>query len=85
MSGQTTRQAQQRAKVSQRRRSRHPRVSLEEVNEHGVRSQSGVKIRSKAAWKAYLGYRKIVAAEARKNDRLKAEWRARAAQKRSAS
>lgn len=72
----TTNQARQRAKHRQRRRSRGP-VELK----HGARSQSGVKIRSVAAWRAYQAYQKILRGEARRLEALKASWRKRAAEK----
>lgn len=80
MSRQDCNQAQQRAKVARRRRTR----GAPELK-HGARSQSGVKIRSREAWAAYVAYRKIVLAENRRIDKMKAEWRARAAEKRASS
>lgn len=78
MTRQSTNQAQQRARVSKRRRRRGP----PDYSQHGGRSQSGVKIRSRVAWHAWLGYQKIVRAEVRKLEAMKAEWRARAKAKR---
>jgi hypothetical protein len=72
---QSTNQARQRAKVSQRRRRRGPA----DVMTHGLRSQSGIRIRSHAAWQAY---HKVLVAEARRLDKLKAVWRGRAQAKR---
>lgn len=80
MTRQSTNQAQQRAKVSQRRRTRGP---ADEAR-HGQRSQSGVRIRSHAAWNAWLAYQKIARAEVRRLEQMKADWRARAAAKRGA-
>lgn len=74
---QKTTQDAQRARVTRRRRRRGP---VEQ--RHGERSQSGVKIRSVAAWKAWLaGPRKAALAEARRVDELHASWRERAAEK----
>lgn len=78
MTRQSTNQAQQRARVSHRRKRRGPPEL-----KHGARSQSGIKIRSGQAWQAYLAYRKILVGEQRRLERMRSEWRARAAQKRA--
>lgn len=75
---QRTRQDAQRAKVKARRRYRGPA----DEKQHGERSQSGVKIRSKAAWKAWLaGPAQAAVNEAARVDQLVAGWRQREAEK----
>jgi hypothetical protein len=70
-------QAAQRAKHRRRRRARGPA----EVK-HGSRSQSGVKIRSVAAWKAWRkGPHQAAVDEAARREQLRADWRKRAAEK----
>lgn len=78
MTRQTTNQAAQRAKVSHRRRSRGPSES-----KHGERSQSGVKVRSTAGWKAYLVRYKARFDKAKADEETRAGWREREAQKRA--
>lgn len=76
---QQTRQDAQRAKHTRRRRSR----GAADVKQHGERSQSGVKIRSKEAWLAWQrGPHAAAVREAERIDRLHAEWREREAAKR---
>lgn len=78
---QMTNQDAQRAKHRRKRRGRGPVESML----HGERSQSGVKIRSKPAWQAWLkGPRAAALAEADRIDALHASWRKRAAAKRAA-
>jgi hypothetical protein len=48
---------------------------------HGMRSQSGVRVRSKAAWKAYLARRVAAILEAERREALRAGWREREAAK----
>lgn len=76
MSRQTTNQAAQRAKVSRRRRFRGA-----PEKQHGERSQSGVKVRSTAGWRAYLVRRGAAVKAAAEHDDLIAGWRAREAEK----
>lgn len=80
MTRQSTNQARQRARVSKRRRFRGPT----DWKQHGSRSQSGIKIRSHAAWQAYLEKRRQAVALARELEEVKAAWRAREARKRAA-
>lgn len=79
MARQDTRQPLQRAKVSKRRRFRGPT----DWKQHGARSQSGVKIRSRAAWHAWRAEHAERAAVHRELDEVKAGWRAREARKRA--
>lgn len=71
-------QAAQRAKVSHRRKRRGPPEM-----KHGGRSQSGIKIRSGEAWKAYLAYRKILVGEQNRLEAMREKWRTREAEKRA--
>lgn len=77
MSRTTTRQSAQRAKVRARRRSRGPA----DVMKHGLRSQSGVRVRSHAAWAKYEALQKLAVAEADRREALRAGWREREAVK----
>lgn len=77
MSRTTTRQSAQRARVRARRRSRGPA----DVMKHGLRSQSGVRVRSHAAWAKYETLHKLAVAEADRREALRAGWRQRGAAK----
>lgn len=48
---------------------------------HGMRSQSGVRVRSKAGWQAFLVKHAAAVSEAARRDKLVAGWRAREAEK----
>lgn len=70
---QQTNQDAQRAKHKHRRRFRGPAEA-----QHGGRSQSGVKIRSVAAWKRWSAGHDAKVKENVALDKMKAEWRTRA-------
>lgn len=71
-------QARQRARQRQKRRFRGPVVS----SLHGERSQSGVKVRSQAGWRAYGVRWKARVAKAVADDEMREAWRVAAATKR---